>query len=234
MCSKAVITKKRIFLLLKPTFGQVYFRKKLLNLSPFSSQTIKLKNRIFVIGGLQQPAEKGFSNEAYYYNMDDGPNGKWIACPKFKMKRGDFGVFTEQGDTENEIKEITEQFGYPGMSISGAPGGGGMDRSASRSTETTSSNTEILIVGGLGHSFDQKIQEGRPLDTCESLIITDNGPKRSWSSIQNLDIGRASASFVKCGKYYYLIGGLSYTAGSDPKDQDKNGPSSRVDKIRLG
>ena len=125
------------------------------------------------------------------------------------------------------------EFGYPGMSISGAPGGGGMDRSASRNTETTSSNTEILIVGGLGHSFDQKIQEGRPLDTCESLIITDNGPKRSWSSIQNLDIGRASASFVKCGKYYYLIGGLSYTAGSDPKDQDKNGPSSRVDKIKL-
>lgn len=197
------------------------------------NQIIKLKNRIFVIGGLNTPAERGFSSEAHYYNMDSGPAGEWQPAPKLKFKRGDFAVLPilNQESQSSNLSTIDEVQALTSMSIS--RGSATANASASASPQNVKL-PEILVVGGLGSSNSEDLKNGKPLGICESLQVNDaSGPKRSWTSVQGLENGRGSAAFVECDGFFYLIGGIQFTEGTDPKDTEKNGPTGRVDRLLL-
>ena len=171
-----------------------------------------------MIGGLHEPSERGFSNECHYYNMDDGPNGKWQAGPKMKYKRGDFAILITTPE-EDELQAMSS------MSISR----GGQAAASSK-------NSEICVIGGLGTATEQSMSQGKPQDVCETLQVNAaTGPKRSWTTIQGLSCGRGSGSFVKCGEYFYLIGGLVFTEGADMQNPDPElaGPSGKVERAKI-
>jgi len=200
-------------------------------------QIIKLHERIFVIGGLNQPAEQGFSGDVHFYDMVEDSNGKWRSSKRLHFKRGDFAVFTVEADedqdkynlelalreTANAQKNAVPEFADMSISRGGMEKPKEPTKNGQNSTEENDVYDEIYVCGGLGENNGAKV-----LENCENVSVSrSSGPRNDWKSLPSLPEGRGTAIYTKCDGYVYMIGGIMMTHGGD------GGPTGKVNRLKL-
>jgi len=158
-------------------------------------QIVKLHERIFVIGGLNQPATQGFCQEVNFYDMNEDTEGKWRSASKLRYKRGDFAAFVNNCtniktiDGPDDAEASTPITPEEAKSLSKIP---------------NNINDEIIVCGGLGENNGAKA-----LQQCEVLTVSrESGPRKNWKLLPALPEGRGTAMHIRCGDYMYLIGGI--------------------------
>lgn len=142
--------------------------------------------------------------------MNENEDGDWNPAPKLLFKRGDFPI-TAYTNTETNASELVVCGGL-GTKGTYNPGSGDSQQAA-----------------------QELFKMGAPLQTTEVLKIDETGKiKKSWSTLANMpEYARGCAIHIQCDNYLYVIGGLCHKPGTDPKDKENNGASSRVDRLKL-
>ena len=54
------------------------------------TKSLLVSDRLFILGGLHQPATQGFSSSVDFFDMTEGLEGKWRKSKNMSFKRGDF------------------------------------------------------------------------------------------------------------------------------------------------
>lgn len=87
------------------------------------TKSLLVSDRLFILGGLHQPATQGFSSSVDFFDMTEGLDGKWRKSKNMSFKRGDFMVAAFEPVEETSEKEIVVVGGL-GTSSKNTPSSG--------------------------------------------------------------------------------------------------------------